>query len=197
VIRPFSILLCMHERSMCCGTLSKVVGFIIPILLSLFFVGSASKLNSAPVYVPTIVDKYPHDKRAFTQGLVYDSLSDGVLYESTGLVGRSSVRKVQLQTGSILQQYNVPRVFAEGLTLWEEMLFQLTWRDGTVFVYNKNNFSLTQEFRNPANEGWGLTHDDTDMIMSDGSNFLYFIDPKTFTVKKKLKVLNGNAPVIN
>src|SRR5882724_2369876 len=114
-----------------------------------------------------IVHAYPHDPAAFTQGLLY---LDGVLYESTGLYGQSSVRKVELQTGKVLQQTNVPSLyFAEGLAGLNGRLYQLTWREKTAFVYDLKTFQQEKQFFYPF-EGWGLTADGRSLILSDGSD---------------------------
>ncbi|MGE5207376.1 MAG: glutaminyl-peptide cyclotransferase, partial [Chlamydiota bacterium] len=124
-----------------------------------------------------IVHVFPHDPGAFTQGLVY---VDGHLYESTGLNGRSSLRMVDLQTGRVLQRHDLPaQYFGEGLTDWGNDLVQLTWKAGTAFVYDRFSFALrrTLHYRE---EGWGLTHDDKHLILSDGTSVLRFLDPQTF-----------------
>jgi len=132
-----------------------------------------------------IVNNYPHDPKAFTQGLVY---LDGFLYESTGLYGESSLRKVALETGEVLQQVDLAsQYFAEGLTEWENTLVQLTWREETAFVYNRADFSLMTQYTYPT-EGWGLTHNGEKFIMSDGSAVLYFLDPVTFALEDSLAV---------
>lgn len=128
---------------------------------------------------------YPHDPNAFTQGLVY---VDGHLYESTGRTGRSSLRMVDLPTGAILQRYDLPpQYFGEGLTDWGGTLVQLTWKDGLAFVYDRFSFSLKRTFRYEG-EGWGLTHDDKQLILSDGTPVLRFIDPNSFSLTKRLSV---------
>jgi glutaminyl-peptide cyclotransferase len=132
-----------------------------------------------------VINVFPHDPQAFTQGLIY---LDGFLYESTGLYGQSSLRKVELETGEVLQQVDLSsEYFAEGLTAWEDTLIQLTWRKGTGFVYTKQDFSLVNQFTYPT-EGWGLTHDGERLIMSDGSSRLHFLDPETFQVISSSKV---------
>lgn len=124
-----------------------------------------------------LVNIYPHDPKAFTQGLIYHQ---GVLYESTGLRGRSSLRKVALTTGEVLQIKELDKkYFGEGLTLWQEQLIQLTWRSNQGFVYQRENFEVLETFSYPT-EGWGLTHDGKQLIMSDGTDKLYFLEPTTF-----------------
>jgi glutamine cyclotransferase len=132
-----------------------------------------------------IVHVYPHDPRAFTQGLIY---VDGHLYESTGLYGSSSIRMVDLNTGRVLQKYDLPaQYFGEGLTDWGSTLIQLTWRAHKAFVYDRFSFSLLRTFEYPG-EGWGLTHDATQLIMSDGTSYLRFLDPKSFREIRRLHV---------
>lgn len=136
-----------------------------------------------------LLGSFPHDPEAFTQGLVW---SDGALYESTGLYGKSSLRRVDLSTGQAVTAVKVPKhFFAEGLTYWGNRLFQLTWKQGRCFVYDIENLELLQEHIYEG-EGWGLTQDGQRLIMSDGTDTLRFIDPETFTVQSTLNVtLNG------
>ena len=139
-----------------------------------------------------VLNVYPHDPEAFTQGLIY---LDGVLYESTGLYGRSSLRKVALETGEVLQIIDIsPEYFAEGLTDWEDTLVQLTWQEETGFVYHQDDFSLLKRFTYPT-EGWGLTQDGEKLIMSDGTDRLFFLDPETYQVLESLRVTWEGEPV--
>jgi len=142
-----------------------------------------------------IVHTYPHDPKAFTQGLIY---VDGHLYESTGREGQSSIRMVELTTGRVLQKYDLPaEYFGEGLTDWGSDLLQLTWKAHKGFVYDRFSFSPHGTFAYEG-EGWGLTHDGTQLILSDGSAYLKILDPKTFRVKRRLKVVDeAGAPVEN
>ena len=145
-----------------------------------------------PVYGYRVLAVYPHDPEAFTQGLVYQ---DGGFYESTGLWGRSSLRRVDLETGEVLQMRSLPdRYFAEGLTLFDGLLFQLTWKSRTGFVYDKATFDLLGAFGYPT-EGWGLTHDGRRFIMSDGTPNLYFLDPRSLSRSGKVEVYDENGPV--
>jgi len=146
----------------------------------------------APVYRYEIVNSYPHDPEAFTQGLIY---RDGFLYESTGLTGRSSLRKVQLETGKVLQQTKVdPQYFAEGLTDWGNRLIQLTWVTNVGFVYDLASFKQVQTFRYDG-EGWGLTHDGRQLIMSDGTPALRFLDPQSRKVTGRVTVRDRGRAV--
>ncbi len=141
-----------------------------------------------------VVNAYPHDPRAFTQGLVYH---EGALYESTGLRGESSLRRVELDTGRVLQWLNVPdRYFAEGLALWEDRLIQLTWTSGEAFAYDRETFDKVDTFSYPT-EGWGLTHDGARLIMSDGTSTLYFRDPETFEETDRVVVRDGETAIRN
>ena len=167
------------------GALCLVVGCAIT---------SASQAGrgAAPVYGYEVVNVYPHDREAFTQGLLF---RDGVLYESTGLNGRSSLRKVQLETGKVLQQISVEqRYFAEGLTDWGARLVQLTWNTNVGFVYDFASFKRLQTF-SYTGEGWGLARDDRQIIMSDGTATLRFLDPQTFAVMRQVQVTDSGAPV--
>lgn len=140
-----------------------------------------------------VVNVYAHDPGAFTQGLTY---TDGVLYESTGLNGRSSLRRVALETGQVLQQRNLTeQYFAEGLVLFDDRLIQLTWQNRVGFIYDKDTFEPTGTF-SYATEGWGITQDGSQLIMSDGSATLRFLDPQTFEVKREVRVTDNGQPVM-
>jgi glutamine cyclotransferase len=141
-----------------------------------------------------IVHTYPHDPAAFTQGLIY---IDGHLYESTGLKGKSSLRMVNLTTGDVLQKYTVPaEYFAEGLTDWDNTLIQLTWESHKAFVYDRFSFSLQRTF-SYSGEGWGLTHDGTELILSDGTSYLRFLDPKSFRETRRIHVTDENGRAVD
>ena len=145
-----------------------------------------------PVYSYSIVNSYTHDRTAFTQGLVFE---DGVLYEGTGLLGHSSLRRVELETGAILQIRELPdQFFGEGVTIYGNEIIQLTWQSNVGFVYDKNSFELLQQFNYPT-EGWGITHDGEHLIMSDGTSTLHFLDPQTFEETSQLTVFDNNGPV--
>ncbi|MGF1525401.1 MAG: glutaminyl-peptide cyclotransferase [Candidatus Competibacterales bacterium] len=132
-----------------------------------------------------LIAQHPHDRQAYTQGLLYH---DGQLYESTGLYGRSSLRRVELTTGRVLQRRDLPRqLFGEGLVLVGERLIQLTWRAGVAIVYDRESFEPQTAFRYPT-QGWGLTFDGRHLVMSDGSARLYFRDPTTFAVVRTVTV---------
>ena len=138
---------------------------------------AAAPPDDAPVYRYKVVRSFPHDARAFTQGLI---VKDGVLFESTGLNGRSSLRKVALETGAVLQKHDVEeKYFAEGLTEWNGRLLQLTWQHHVGFVYTLSSFAFERTFAY-SGEGWGLTHDRARLILSDGTAYLRFLNPDTF-----------------
>ena len=137
-----------------------------------------------------IIHTYPHDRRAFTQGLIY---VDGHLYESTGLNGRSSLRMVNLTSGEVLQKHDLPEeYFGEGLTDWGSALIQLTWTSHTAFVYDRFTFSQQRTFRYEG-QGWGLTHDETNLILSDGTSYLRFLNPRTFRVVRRIRVTDDDS----
>ena len=160
------------------------------VLLAVWIVQGIKPASSLPasldeVMAYEVVNIYPHDPGAFTQGLIY---LDGYLYESTGLYGESTLRRVELETGEVLKRIDLsPDYFAEGLTAWEDTLVQLTWREGTGFVYSQADFSLLGRFTYPT-EGWGLTQDGQWLILSDGSATLFFLNPDTFLVEKSVTV---------
>ena len=162
-----------------------VIGSVILVLLN----------NTEPVnYTYEVVKVYPHDQNAFTEGLVIEK---GVLYESTGLYGNSTLRRVDLETGNVLQSYALPDdFFGEGITVFGDRIIQLTWQNQKGFVYDKNSFDLLQEFSYPT-EGWGITHNGSTLIMSDGTANLYFLDPETFQKVGQVEVRDGNASVTN
>jgi glutaminyl-peptide cyclotransferase len=139
-----------------------------------------------------VVRRWPHDRAAFTQGLVY---SGGMLYESTGLYGRSQLRKSDLQTGRLIARARLPaNRFGEGVTLLGGRLYQLTWRSGVGYIYDARTLTQIDSF-SYAGEGWGLTTDGSALILSDGTATLRFIDPKQFRVVRRLTVRSGTAPV--
>ncbi len=135
-----------------------------------------STAEPAPVYSYRVLNTYPHDPNAFTQGLV---IRDGVLYEGTGLRGRSTLRRVDLETGAVLQSLALPeQFFGEGVTVLGQRIYQLTWQAHVGFVYDRQSFEQIAEFQYPS-EGWGLTDDGERLIMSDGTATLHFLDPET------------------
>lgn len=154
--------------------------------------GAVVNDRSITQYRFEVVRSFPHDPQAFTQGLFFEN---GALYESTGLNGRSSLRKVDLASGNVLMKVNVgQQYFAEGMTMFRGKVFQLTWKAGKGFIYDPATFEKTGEFAYTG-EGWGLTHDDNSLIMSDGSSTLRFINPDNFTVEQTIKVTANGQPV--
>lgn len=145
-----------------------------------------------PVYTYTVVNTYPHDPQAFTQGLVY---YQGVLYEGTGLYGHSTLRRVDLTTGTVLQEHALDaEYFGEGITLFGDTLIQLTWQSNIGFVYDRETFAQLRDFAYPT-EGWGLTHDGTRLIMSDGTATLFLLDPVTLERVGQVDVFDANGAV--
>ena len=148
--------------------------------------------ESAGWYDYEVVNVYPHDPKAFTQGLIF---LNGFIYESTGLNGLSTVRKVNLYTGEILQVHQLmPQLFGEGLTNWGTTLVQLTWRSGLGFVYDMQFMRVERTFTYPG-EGWGLTQDGDRLIMSDGTSSVRFLDPSTLRETGRLAVTDSGRPV--
>ncbi len=140
---------------------------------------------SIPTYDFKVVHTYPHDQQAFTQGLLY---RDGFLYESTGLNGKSSIRKVNLETGKVLQSKDIPpQYFGEGLTVWKDTLVGITWQTQTGFVFDLATFEVRYQFAYPG-EGWGLAQNGKELVLSDGSATLRFLDPKSFLEVRRVKV---------
>ena len=139
-----------------------------------------------------VVQMYPHDRTAFTQGLL---IHNGEFYESTGLNGRSSLRRVEIATGKVLQSIGLPNeYFGEGLVLFNDQLIQLTWQNRIGFVYDRATFKQLRSFAYPM-EGWGITHDGSQLIISDGTPVLHFYDPVTLTEKRSVTVTFAGVPV--
>ena len=156
----------------------------------------AAQRKPAPVQSYKVVATFPHDTSSFTQGLVF--ASDGQLYESTGLEGESTLRRVDIATGQTLQKIDVPsQYFAEGLAMVGDELLQLTWRHKLGFVYDRKTFKQKRTFSYKT-EGWGIAYDGTsNLVMSDGSDTLTFLDPKSLAVAKTLRVMDAGRPVSN
>lgn len=152
----------------------------------------APRQSSAPVHRYQLVKSYPHDPQAFTQGLVWH---DGFLYEGTGLNGQSGIRKVRLETGQVLQHRPLDeKYFGEGIALWKGTIVQLTWQSEIGFVYDLKTFEPMRTF-SYTGEGWGLAHDGTRLIMSDGTARLRFLDPDSFEETGRVTVRDGGVPV--
>lgn len=153
--------------------------------------GQDALQSEPPQYGYSIINRFPHNINAFTQGLFFH---EGYLYEGTGKNGLSSLSKINLATGEVLQSKRLSRrYFGEGIEVVGDRIYQLTWRANIVFVYDKESFDLLDSHYNPT-EGWGLAFDGEHLIMSDGSSTLRFKDPETFSDQRTVQVtLNGNA----
>ncbi len=150
--------------------------------------------GAIPVLSATVAKTYRHDPHAFTQGLEF---FDGYLYESTGRQKQSTLRKVVIETGKVVQSVRLPdESFGEGLTIFHGKIYQLTWLDKSGFIYDLRTFRTLGKFSYNT-EGWGLTHDDASLILSDGTNRLQYIDPNSFQVTKTLEVFAGPEAVTN
>ncbi len=144
--------------------------------------------KSTPILSYEIINIYPHDSQSFTQGLVW---KDGYLYESTGLYGSSSLRKVELKTGKVLQiHYLSDDYFAEGMTILNNKIYLLTWKEETGFIYDQHTLQLVDTF-SYSHEGWGLTTDGEYLIISDGTSVLHFLNPETLKEVKQVNVHDG------
>ncbi len=154
-------------------------------------------VDTTVTYTYRVVNVHPHDTQAYTQGLAFQN---GFLFEGTGQYGASSIRRVELETGDVLQIRSLPSVyFGEGITIWENNILQLTWRTRIGFIYDKSTFDSLGCFYYPT-EGWGLTHDGVHLIMSDGTDKLRFWDPLTFEPVDSISVYevrpDGTLPVM-
>jgi glutamine cyclotransferase len=171
MFRPSIVVFCLLSASIC-------------------FAVRANAQHAGPSDGYQVVHTYPHDPDAFTQGLVY---ADGHLCESTGRNGKSSVRVLDLQTGRVLKRYDLAaKYFGEGLTTWGSDLIQLTWKDELAFVYDRSSLAWKRTFHYDG-EGWGLTHDDKQLILSDGTPVLRFLDPKSFSETRRISVTDENG----
>lgn len=174
--------------------INKTINFLL--FIAIIFSVSCSRKESietnVPVYTYKVINEYSHDKKAFTQGLEY---KDGYFYESTGLYSKSTLRKVKLDDGSIVKKYKLPdKYFGEGLTIYNDKIIQLTWKSKIGFVYDKESFDVIDTFEYDS-KGWGLTSTEQNLIMSDGSSNLYFLDPETYKVLRTVVVHDGNKLV--
>lgn len=174
------------------GRMQRLAGLVVLALTLTSCVDAQA--SRVPVYGYQVVHAYPHDRRAFTQGLIY---LDGVLYEGTGMKGQSSIRKVELETGRVLQEKPISeQYFGEGLTDWGKQLIEITWQSKTGFVWDRETFQLQKSF-GYSGEGWGITHDSRRLIMSDGTAFLRYLDPVTLKETGRLQVREGTRPIEN
>ena len=143
-----------------------------------------------------VINTYPHDRNSYTQGLIY---ADNILYEGTGLNGKSKLRKIDISTGKELFEIKLDdQYFGEGITMLNDQIYQLTYRSQRAFLYDKQNFEPIKEF-SYTSEGWGLTHNDTSLILSDGTSTIKFVDPNTFLEQRRIKVFSqlGEVESIN
>ncbi|HEX3007480.1 MAG TPA: glutaminyl-peptide cyclotransferase [Bacteroidales bacterium] len=147
------------------------------------------------LYTVAVVNTYPHDINAYTQGLIFE---DGFFYEGTGQTGLSTLRKVHPQTGERLKVLNLPPdIFGEGLASTGKYLYQLTYKTNVAFQYDKATFDLVNKFNFPMKEGWGLTYDGTNLLMTDGTEVVYFLDPEYFTEVRQISVYDDKRPIQN
>ena len=170
-----------------------IAGFTCFFLL-VFSAYSATETRESPPdrTVFRVVGSFPHDPAAFTQGFVY---RDGFLYESTGLYGKSSLRRTNPATGEVVARISLSReFFGEGLAIMGDSIYQLTWKSGKGFIYDRETLKRKGSFAY-STEGWGLTDDGTSLIMSDGTEKLYFLSPRSFGVTKVLRVKENGSPV--
>ncbi len=146
-------------------------------------------------YTYKIIKTYPHDRNSYTQGLIFEN---GYFFESDGQYGKSALRKVKLETGEAVKYISIEnKIFAEGITLYKNQVFQLSWREQTGFVYNKETFELIRKFNYDIAEGWGLAFDGKNFLMTDGSNNVYFMDTEYFTQVSKIEVMDNEGAVQN
>lgn len=166
---------------------------LIALACALCACGPASSGSAIREYSYEVVNTFPHDPNAFTEGLFY---LDGFLYESTGLEGQSSIRKVRLETGEVLQRRDLsnPYIFGEGIVNWKDRLLQLTWQGQVGFIYDLASFAPKGEFHYTG-EGWALTQDGKRIIMSDGTSQLRFLDPETQQELGRLNVTSEGRQV--
>jgi glutamine cyclotransferase len=145
-----------------------------------------------PTYTGQVVNEYPHDPEAFTEGLVWDA---GKFYESTGLEGKSNIREVDLYTGAVRRQRDVPGVFGEGIAILGGKLYQITYKIGRCIVYDVATFTPTGQEFTYTGEGWGLTTDGTSLVMSSGTSTIVWRDPKTFAVTRSIQVTDKGVAI--
>lgn len=165
--------------------------------------GKSKKLNNSfevfaknppTIYTYKLIKSYPHDSKAYTQGLEYHN---GFLYETTGRRGQSTLRKVEIKTGKVLKKIDLDKeYFGEGLTIFNDKVYFLTWKARKGFVYNLETFELEKEFKyNRSNEGWGLTHNEKELLKSDGTDKIWFLDPTTLKEKRYIQAYTNTRNV--
>jgi glutamine cyclotransferase len=174
---------------------SRKSRFFLCLFLLLFGASSTcgeTRIPRPKQYTYTLIHQYPHDPDAFTQGLAWD---EGKMYEGTGLYGRSSLRSVDLETGLVNRQRHYRRkYFAEGITVFQGRIYQLTWKSGRVFQFDKEKFAVMKSWSYPR-EGWGITHNGNELIVSDGTAFLYFLDTETLKEKRRILVQDDQGEI--
>jgi glutaminyl-peptide cyclotransferase len=171
-----------------------IVAILVGTLAWVSLINLGQNSNGPTRYTYQIVKTYPHDTSAFTEGLVF---SRGVFYESTGRYGASTVREVNFEDGVVQKEVTLPsQYFGEGLAIVNDSLVQLTWENEIGFIYDKQTFNLQGNF-SYSTEGWGLTFNGTDLVMSDGTANLYFLDPTTFQRIGEVSVHDGNNSITN
>ncbi len=181
----------MNDKG-CFATVATVAMILAASWVLLFAGTGYEQARSNLTYGCEVINVYPHDRSAFTEGLVYDG---GVLYEGTGQYGRSTLRKVDLETGVVQKQTSLPaEFFGEGIEVWEDSIVQLTWKSNVGLVYDKGTLTQTGNFTYRT-DGWGITSDGKKLIMSDGSDLLYFLDPETFQVFGQINVRDGGNAI--
>ncbi len=161
--------------------------------LPFLFALCACQAGAQPAVVPAqVIATFPHDTQAFTEGLL---IKDGVLFESTGLEGKSDIRKSDLKTGKILAQVMLdPTLFGEGIVAWKDDLISVTWHEGQGFRWSAKSLKQKGSFRYTG-EGWGMTQDGKSLILSDGTPNLRFLDPVSMKVKKTVRVTLNGQPI--
>jgi glutaminyl-peptide cyclotransferase len=170
----------------------RILGCFIAIGIALAQSSHSSAAKHPREYTFEVVNRFPHDPKAFTQGFVY---YNGYFYEGTGLEGQSSLRQVRVETGEVVRKVDLsPELFGEGITLLGNEIFQITWESHIGFVYNVSDFRRLRTFSYPG-EGWGLATDGHQLFMSDGTAEIRVLDPATLAEKKRIKVHDGNQPV--
>jgi glutaminyl-peptide cyclotransferase len=187
----------LHPKRLCdlrfISATRRLFPLIACIILLFWVTGFAGQLEPGlEKYTYRIVNRFPHDPLAFTQGLEWDQ---GAVYEGTGKLGHSSLRRVDLKTGAVERRIEYPDdIFGEGITVFLDKIYQLTWKNRILFVYNKDDFSLIEKVSYPR-QGWGLTHDHRNLIASDGSSTLYFLDPETLVERKRITVQDNGLKI--
>jgi len=167
-----------------------IILWILMLWLSFFHIGT---LSSAPIVTAKVIKVFPHDKTSFTQGLI---VKDNVFYESTGIYGQSLIKKVDKKTGKLIASNTLNEdYFGEGLTLVDDKLYQLTWKSGLLIQYSKDSLEQIGKLHYPG-EGWGLTFDGVNLILSNGSNLLRVLDPNTLKLIRIIKVLDKDKAVL-